>query len=234
MDPTDNPPAGDSAEPQHPGAPETANEVASDDSNSGVGGHSETAGSDQKHGSDQDDSAPTAAELSPFAVKTDPKPHPGVDPVTGRKVDAASDPRKRPASGPTGAPKSAPEATSETVETVKKLRSTAWLAAFALPLAIVLAPIGAFVGALALIRLARLRPAIERAGIKSAVLVFPVISSVAAVVVGVLLSVAVVVIREELTELNSCMSGANTRVAEENCQTRFTEQVEQRLGQDLG
>ncbi|MGH8773982.1 MAG: hypothetical protein ACRDWI_02045 [Jiangellaceae bacterium] len=50
-----------------------------------------------------------------------------------------------------------------------------------------------------------------------------------ALVVGAALSLVSVLIGDELDQLRQCLAGANTRVAEQNCQDEFSDALERRL-----
>lgn len=112
------------------------------------------------------------------------------------------------------------------------LRRTRWLAlasATAAVFAVAVAPIGLGLGVVTLVLVILRRGDIKNAGLGSFGTAVPLAGAIFAVVVGSVLTVVMVLFGDEGAELNQCMAGANTRVAEQRCRDEFMDTVERRI-----
>jgi hypothetical protein len=111
----------------------------------------------------------------------------------------------------------------------RRVRLAAVLAAVAAVTAVTLPPVGVALGIGLLIVGARLRrdPRAREVGVAATWI--PYVGGGFAIVVGVVMTALAMFFSGELADLRECLAGANTRVAEANCQEEFRQRIEQRL-----
>ena len=166
---------------------------------------------------------PQPGDGNPYAVPEAPRePHPD----DGRRalppaVDAP--PRDRPAYGTPQSAGGGPAGVSgdDRKAALRAMRWTALLGAVAVTSAVLLPPLGIALGVLVIVRALLVRPQLARARIGVAAVVGPVISGVLAIVVGAVLTVTLALSWQELEAYRSCISGANTEIAEERCRAEL-------------
>lgn len=86
-------------------------------------------------------------------------------------------------------------------------------------------PVGAVLGVVAIVLAVR-----TKAMVPSRPRVLALVSGSIAVVIGIVITVAAVVFRAEITEYTRCLQAANTVQAEQNCQDALNESLSSRLG----
>jgi hypothetical protein len=114
----------------------------------------------------------------------------------------------------------------------RRVRLAAVLAAVAAVTAVTLPPVGVALGVGLLVVGARLRrdPGAREVGVAATWV--PYVGGGFAVVVGLVMTALALFFTRELADLRECLAGANTRVAEANCQDEFRQRIEQRLPGD--
>ncbi|HSK26794.1 MAG TPA: hypothetical protein VK894_07785 [Jiangellales bacterium] len=111
----------------------------------------------------------------------------------------------------------------------RRVRGTALLAAVAAVSAVVLPPVGFALGIAVLVSGVRIRRDEAARHLGATVTVVPIVAGTFAVLVGAGLTALAVYLGSELTEWRDCMAGANTRIAEANCQDELRRVVEEKL-----
>ena len=114
-------------------------------------------------------------------------------------------------------------------DTVRTARTLGLIAAIAAVMAIAIPPAGIVLGAATLVVAARHRTRAAGPRLGRQAMVMSVSGGVFAVVVGGLLSLFSLLLGEETEQLRECLAGANTRVAEQTCQSAFIDAVQRRL-----
>lgn len=111
----------------------------------------------------------------------------------------------------------------------RRVRLAAVLAAVAAFTAFTLPPVGVALGIGLLVVGARLRrdPRAREVGVAATWV--PYVGGGFAIVVGLVMTALALFFTRELADLRECLAGANTRVAEANCQDEFRQRIEQRL-----
>lgn len=113
---------------------------------------------------------------------------------------------------------------------VRRARRTVLLSALAILAAVFLAPVGVLLGVLVVVRAVMLRAELRRARIGSAAVVIPVAGGIAAIIIGLTISILAIVFGEQILDYRDCMSGANTKIAQDRCYSDFRDAVDERLG----
>jgi hypothetical protein len=111
----------------------------------------------------------------------------------------------------------------------RRVRLAALLAAVAAVTAVTLPPVGVALGIGLLVIGARIRRDPQAREIGVAATWVPYVGGVLAIVVGLAMTAMALFLSRELADLRECLAGANTRVAEANCQDEFRQRVEERL-----
>lgn len=125
-------------------------------------------------------------------------------------------------------PPAAPEPLPQVEQTPRSrgaaLRLTL-LAVASIALAFFAPPIGAVFGIVTIVSAVRQGPRIS-----TSTRVLGVLAGGAAIAIGVIASIVVMVFADEITEYSNCLRGANTQLARQNCQDTFEESIRSRLG----
>jgi hypothetical protein len=111
----------------------------------------------------------------------------------------------------------------------RRVRLAAVLAAVAAVTAVTLPPVGVALGIGLLVVGARLRRDPRAREVGFAATWVPYVGGGFAIVVGLAMTALALFFTRELADLRECLAGANTRVAEANCQDDFRQRIEQRL-----
>jgi hypothetical protein len=183
-------------------------------------------------GSAPPDGAGTPEERpNPYAVG----PEPPSDRAEGRPTDqrppAAG--TRRPAGDDrrgAGGPRQEGRPPGESEKALRRrVRLAAVLAAVAAVTAVTLPPVGVALGVGLLVVGARLRrdPRARELGVAATSI--PFVGGGFAIVFGLVMTALALFFSGELADLRECLAGANTRVAEANCQDEFRQRIEQRL-----
>ena len=61
-------------------------------------------------------------------------------------------------------------------------------------------------------------------------MVIPVAGGIAAIIIGLTISILAIVFGEQILDYRECMSGANTKIAQDRCYSDFRDAVDERLG----
>lgn len=102
-----------------------------------------------------------------------------------------------------------------------------------LVLAVLAPPIGAVLGIWTIVTGRRRLPPDPATGTpppRGSSQTFGVVAGAVAAIGGVLLSIAFLVFMDDITEYNECRAGANTRVAQDACQSAFEDAILGRFG----
>jgi hypothetical protein len=142
------------------------------------------------------------------------------DPHPGRAPDSAG------ARRPTRLPDQPDE---PDLAALRRTRYLAMLSGIAAVLSVAFAPVGLALGVATLVVAYLRRGDARRARLGSLSAAIPVAGGVFAVVVGGILTVALVLIGDELRDYQQCVQGANTRVAEERCQNELIDALDGRF-----
>jgi 4-hydroxybenzoate polyprenyltransferase len=113
----------------------------------------------------------------------------------------------------------APTSTRRVAVALAVLSVAAVTAAFLAP------PLGAVLGVVAVVR-----AVLARALVPRRTRLVAIAAGVVAVVVGLTITAAALLLREEITEYSRCMQAANTVQAQQNCQDALNSSLSSRLG----
>jgi hypothetical protein len=117
-------------------------------------------------------------------------------------------------------------------DALRKARTLGLVAVIAAVMAIAIPPAGVVLGIVTLVVAARNRSSAGGPQLSRQAMVLSVSGGVFAVVVGGLLSLYSLLLGAEAGQLRECLAGANTRVAEQTCQSEFMDAVRRRLTGD--
>lgn len=131
-----------------------------------------------------------------------------------------------------GPPAPRPALDPDQVALLRRARRVTLLGALAAVAAVLLPPLGFIGGIVAIVLGARLVSPLRVKGVTLVGAVLPISSGAFALVVGGLLTALLVIAAPELRDFRDCMSGANTRLAEEACQEEFTQRISDRFLSD--
>ena len=114
-------------------------------------------------------------------------------------------------------------------DAVRNTRALGLTAVIAAVMAIAIPPAGVVLGIATLVVAARHRASAGGPSLSRQAMVLSVSGGVFALVVGGLLSLFSLLLGTETGQLRECLAGANTRVAEQACQSEFMDAVQRRL-----
>jgi hypothetical protein len=117
-------------------------------------------------------------------------------------------------------------------DAVRSARTLGLVAVIAAVMAIAIPPAGIVLGIVTLVVAARSRSSAGGPQLSRQAMVLSVSGGVFALVVGGLLSLFSLLLGAETGQLRECLAGANTRVAEQGCQSEFMDAVQRRLTGD--
>jgi hypothetical protein len=117
-------------------------------------------------------------------------------------------------------------------DAVRNTRTLGLVAVIAAVMAIAIPPAGIVLGIATLVVAARNRSSAGGPQLSRQAMALSVSGGVFALVVGGLLSLLSLLLGAETGQLRECLAGANTRVAEQACQSEFMDAVQRRLTGD--
>ncbi len=155
----------------------------------------------------------------------DPGPHRSDDPYVVRPAEPHPDAGngRRPAQRPDR------DRRPPDPDALRRARTLLFLSAIAAVSAVALAPLGLALGIVTLVLAYVRREDIRRARLGSLATAVPVAGGIFAIVVGGIFSLALVLFGSEMNQYRQCISGANTRMAEQRCQDELFDGLEDRL-----
>jgi hypothetical protein len=177
-----------------------------------------------------DDDGAQESRPNPYAVGSEPPPRQperrpdGSPPGPGPHRPAGENRRDSRGPGRRGSPSGDSDKALR-----RRVRLAALLAAVAAVTAVTLPPVGVALGIGLLVVGVRIRRDPRAREIGVAATWVPYVGAVLAIVVGLVMTALALFLSRELADLRECLAGANTRVAEANCQDEFRQRVEERL-----
>lgn len=112
---------------------------------------------------------------------------------------------------------------------LKRIRQLAVLSAAAAVLAVPLAPIGLALGVLTIVLVVRHRRLIGRTSLGRVAVSIPLAGGIFALVIGALISTALLLASDELMALRDCAATANTHLAQDRCEATYGPPLSERL-----
>ncbi len=149
-------------------------------------------------------------------------------------ADGAAEPHPELGSAPayppygTSAGMSGGPSPQERAAALRRTRVTLVIAMVALPLSVIAAPVGLALGVFAVARIVKDRPAVRRARLGAAAEVIPLVTAVAAMVIGLVMTALIAFFAAEVLDYRACLDGANTVIAEDKCEQAFLDSLRDR------